>query len=281
MTYAEVIAYSESITKQFGLNYYRATKLFPREIREVVFLYYAWIRIPDEYVDSGFPRDTSRTLLEQWIQDWKQTEEGVRNEYDIHWFMNQAFERYQTPRSYADDFFAAMTQDLEMVRYERYSDLEKYMHGSAVVVGYTMLSFFGLLTDERLPSARAFAEAMQLTNFLRDIREDYEKLGRIYLPQEDMRRFGVMEEDIKNKTNRKSFQNLIDFEVARCRDLYKVAWQGIESLPWRIKIPLRIAARKYEGILDEIERANYDIWSKRHTLPKSKKLFITFKSLFT
>lgn len=97
MTYFEVLEFSKHITKNFGGNYYQATKLFPPKIREAVFLYYAWVRIADEYVDSGFPKEKAEMLLENWIHDWQKTVEGNRNEYDIHWYIKQIFERYNTP----------------------------------------------------------------------------------------------------------------------------------------------------------------------------------------
>lgn len=280
MTYFEVLEFSKHITKKFGGNYYQATKLFPPKIREAVFLYYAWTRIADEYVDSGFSKEKAEMLLENWIHDWQKTVEGNRNEYDIHWYMKQIFERYNTPLEFGGVFLGVMKQDIGTVRYEHYRDLEAYMYGSAVVIGFTMLSFFGLLTEDRKPSARAFGEAMQLTNFLRDIREDYEQLGRIYIPQEDMRRFGVSEEDIRIRSTNENFKRLMQFEISRCRELYQKAWIGIEQLPWRIKVPLRIAARKYEGILREIEKHDYDVWSKKHVLSRNKKLLLVIKSLF-
>ncbi len=280
MTYKEVLEYSISITKRYGVSYYRATTFFPRSVRESVFLYYAWTRIPDEYVDAEENQDKKLELLTDWVSDWNQTVPGERDSKDIHWYIKKTFEEYSVPESYSKDFLQAMSQDISQSEYQTYSDLEKYMHGSAVVVGLTMLCFFGLHEEKRFQSARALAEAMQLTNFLRDIREDYEILGRIYMPQDEMKKFGVDLHNIKQADNGEHWKHFMKYQIARCRDLYAKAWAGIEELPWKLKFPIRIATRKYEGILEEIEKAGYDIWSKKHSMSSMKKKIITIKSIF-
>jgi len=280
MTYKEVLQFSQDTIKRYGVNYYRATNFFPRKIREVVFLYYAWVRTADEYVDAQENQNVQAELLHSWIQDWQTTLKGERDIEDIHWYMKKAFQQYHVPLEYADAFLKAMSQDIGQKRYSNYVELEEYMYGSAVVVGFTMLYFFGLYDQKRLKSAQAFAEAMQMTNFLRDIQEDFEILGRVYMPEDEMNHFEISLEDIKLKRNSTAWKNFMKFQIQRCRDLYQKAWVGIEDLPWKLKFPLRVAARKYEGILDEIEKSNYDIWSKKHVLPSWKKKIITVISIF-
>lgn len=280
MTYKEVLEYSIAITKRYGLNYYRATTFFPRTVREAVFLYYAWTRIPDEYVDAQENQNKKSKLLNQWASDWDQTLGGGRNEQDIHWHMKKIFEKYSVPDGYGKSFLQAMSQDVTKTQYENYSELEKYMYGSAVVVGFTMLCFFSLHEEKRLSSAKSLAEAMQLTNFLRDIQEDFEILGRIYMPQDEMQKFGISFENISKKKNDENWKRFMQYQIVRCRELYADAWIGIEELPWKLKFPIRIATRKYEGILTEIEKANYDVWSKKHSLPSFQKKIIIIKSIF-
>lgn len=277
MTYQETLEYSKKITKQYGKNYYRATSLFPKKVREAVYLYYAWMRIPDEYVDSGSLSLDAEVQLKTWMKDWR---EAKQLDTTIHGFMKRCFEKDKVPHEYSNAFLSAMERDLHQTRYGTYGELESYMYGSAVVVGLTMLSFFGLHKEDLIPGATKLGEAMQLANFLRDVREDYDELGRIYLPQEDMNRFGVTEQDIAGHTMSDNFKNLMKFEIARCCDLYAQAWPAIKKLPWRLQFSIRIATRNYEGVLSEIEKAEYDIWSKRHSLSKTKKLLVIIKSLF-
>ena len=280
MTYKEVLQFSEDVTKRYGVNYYRATTFFPRRIREAIFVYYAWLRVVDEYVDAECNQSNKEKLLHVWTQDWNKTCQHQRNIQDIHWYILQIFHRYNVPLKYADAFLHAMSQDVQKTVYANYKELEEYMYGSAVVVGLTMLYFFGLHQEKRLKNAQSFAEAMQMTNFLRDISEDFQVLGRIYMPEDEMKKFGVSVQNITEKQNSPEWKSFIKFQIQRCRDLYEQAWIGIEELPWKIKFPIRVAARKYEGILDEIEKADYDIWSKKHVLPSYKKKIITIKSIF-
>lgn len=277
MTYQEVLKYSKKITKQYGKNYYRATSLFPKKVRERVFLYYAWVRTADEYVDGDLLPQEARSSLEGWIQDWQ---DASVEDSTIHGYVKQIFQASQVPGAYPDSFLDAMRKDVYQPEYQTYEELETYMYGSAVVVGLTMLCFFGLHKEDLIPGAKKLGEAMQLANFLRDIREDYDELGRIYLPQEDMQRFRVTEQDIARHAISDNVKNLMKFEIARCRGLYTQAWSAIEKLPWRLKFPIRIATRNYEGVLSEIEKANYDIWSKRHSLSKIRKIMVIIKSLF-
>lgn len=277
MIYPEVLKYSKKITKQYGSNYYRATSLFPPTVRDMVYVYYAWMRIADEYVDGDMSPQEAEQSLEVWIQDWHN---ASLNDGTTHGCLKQYFQISQVPDVYPNSFLDAMSQDLCKQRYETYKELEGYMFGSAVVVGLTMLCFFGLHKDSLIPGATKLGEAMQLANFLRDVREDIDDLGRIYLPQEDMKKFGVTNDDIVHHVLSDNFKDLMKFEIARCRELYKQAWPAIEKLPWRLKFPIRIATRNYEGVLKEIEKADYDIWSKRHGLSKSRKLLVILQSLF-
>jgi phytoene synthase len=269
----DVVRRSKNITKQYGSNYYRASSLFPQEVREAVYVYYAWVRCADEMVDQ---REQRIADLQEWIDDFHKNE----SEKQINKAVKKYFTQHAVPGEYPQAFLGAMSMDVSKKTYATYEELEQYMYGSAAVVGLTMLCFFDLHRKDLIPGATKLGQAMQLTNFLRDIREDHEELGRIYLPQEDMNKFGVTGEDIANRSMSDQFKELMKFEVERCRGLYSEAWTAIEKLSWRLKFPVRIAARNYEGVLDEIEKAGYDIWHKKHGLSKFKKFVVIIKSLF-
>lgn len=273
MNKQEIINYSKKITKHYGLNYYRATSLFPKKIREVVYVYYAWVRHADQLVDILNPKIK---LLQEWIKDFAQD----KSQKELNIVVKKYFEIYNVPEQYPKAFLTVMEQDLSQKRYDSYKELEGYMYGSAAVIGLTMLCFFGLHKQQLIPGATKLGEAMQLTNFLRDIREDYEDLGRIYLPQEDMKNFGVTDQNIADYVYNENFKQLMKFEVERCRDLYRQAWPAIQKLAWKLKFPIRIATRNYEGVLSEIEKANYNIWNKRHRLSSVRKILVIIKSLF-
>jgi len=281
MVEKKVLKFSQEVTSFYGSNYYKATLFFPKKISDAVFVYYAWIRIPDEYVDGEKDKSIARENLISWIDNWNIVVEGASSKDQIHNEMYKIFKEYETPLEYSKIFLQAMEQDLSKSRYKNYEELERYMMGSAVVVGFTMLSFFKLHKEDLLPYAKSLGEAMQLANFLRDVREDIDELGRVYLPQEDLVKFNVTNEDIISHKHTDNFKKLMAFEISLCRDLYKHAWIGIEKLPFKVKFPIRIATRNYEEVLKEIEKADYNIWEKRHSASKFKKFTIILKSIFT
>jgi phytoene synthase len=171
-------------------------------------------------------------------------------------------------------FLDAMAQDLTMSRYPTYEDLRGYMRGSASAVGVMMCSVLEAGADERmLRSARALGEAMQLTNFLRDISEDLDR-GRIYLPQEDLDRFEVSEKSLRNGHITEGFRELMKFEIARARDLYVEADAGIPMLPVCAQKPVRLARILYSRILNHIEANGYDVFTTRARTTKPEKLAV-------
>jgi phytoene synthase len=278
---SDLNSYSKNITKKHGKNYARAVSFFPSDIRSAVYLYYAWLRYADQLVDTTHPgKENSQEEFLEWKRGWFSVVHGYSG-HPLHEKMFQLAQKYDVPLEYFESFLGSMESDLFKKKYKTYQDLQSYMYGSAVIVGFTMLCFFGLHKKDLLHGAQALGEAMQLANFLRDIREDYEDLNRIYLPQEDMLRFCVKEKDIASHSLDDNFKNLMKFEIARCRQLYAQAWPAIERLPWRIKFPLRVATRNYQGVLDQIEKSEYDVWSQKHSLSKWQKLQVFIQSFIS
>jgi phytoene synthase len=268
----------ESIIKKYGTGYYRATFLFPKEIREATWTYYQFVRIADELVDAEDIHDRT-TKLTQLKEEWKSAQFKSSN----FLFLNQyksIIQKYNIPSSYTTDFFNAMEQDLKILRYSTYSDLEAYMHGSAVVVGYTMSYIIGF-TEPALVHAKALGEAFQMTNFLRDIHEDYVQRGRIYIPIEDMNCFGVTERHITNHILDDSWRALMQYEIHRTRELYQIGLAGIPLLHKRGRKAVYAAMLIYKEILDRIEKNNYDIFSKRIRISPIRKTMILLKVLWS
>lgn len=186
------------------------------------------------------------------------------------------FKQYDIPYEYSEAFLCAMVQDLTVTRYETYAELERYMYGSAAVVGLMMSYVIGFKNETALQYAEKMGYAMQLTNFLRDIGEDYDLRGRIYLPQEEMKRFGVTEAMICDKQISPSFIQLMQFQIERTRSLYKEAHKGVPLL--QHGMPVRLAGVLYGEILDEIEKNRYDVFLKRARVPGWKKVYLVMKA---
>jgi 15-cis-phytoene synthase len=263
--------------KRYGSGYYRATILFPQEIKEAVWVLYEFVRLPDEIVDGeGLDKAAA---LEAWEKGWcAVAEEGVVSDNQTMMAFLGVVKKYQIPLSYTYDFFAAMRQDLTKKRYQTYEELEGYMHGSASVVGYMMSHIIGYRGDA-FPYARALAEAFQMTNFIRDIKEDYDLRGRIYLPATDCQRFGVTEEHIAAGVRDEAWRKLITFEIARTRAMYEKGVSGIPLLDVKGQRAVYAAALIYKDILDKIEYANCDVFSERIYVGSLRKTMLLCKAL--
>jgi phytoene synthase len=175
--------------------------------------------------------------------------------------------RWQIPTSYFAEFLAAMRQDLTVTAYETYEDLARYMWGSAAVIGLQMLPILGraddtVRWDELEAPAIDLGMAFQLTNFIRDVAEDLGR-GRVYLPQESLDMFGVDRDRLRRGRVDESIRNLLAWEIERARGLYRSAEKGIRLVDPTSRDCLRTALELYEEILDEIERADYDVFHGR------------------
>ncbi len=173
-----------------------------------------------------------------------------------------------------------MEQDLRASRYASYIDLRAYMRGSAVAVARMMLCVMGSGDSHAIVGADALAQAMQLTNFLRDLAEDAER-GRVYLPQDEMRRFGVDEADLFERRFSANLADLVRFQIARARGLYREAAAAVPLLPVPMRAAVATAAALYERILDRIEAQGFDPFLGRARTGKLEKLGVAFRMAWT
>lgn len=271
------------IQKKYGKSYYFATLLFPRDVRVATQALYAFFRLPDEIVDNPVhkvPSDIRRELRafeKEWKRAYKQRAKYVlaksEREKPGRQFWEPVlraaavtFHNFKIPYEYGESFIAAMLQDVDKARYSSYAELERYMYGSAAVVGLMMCYVIGFSDKRVLEYAEELGYAMQLTNFLRDVKEDFAERGRIYLPQRDITAFNLHERDVAEGKKSDMLRRFLAFESSRARALYASADDGIPMLDVRGRRAVRVAAALYEAILDKIEAAKYDIYSTRlHT----------------
>ncbi|MBS1706263.1 MAG: phytoene/squalene synthase family protein [Armatimonadetes bacterium] len=267
--------------RKYGTTYYFSSRLFPAETRRRVDALYGFVRVPDEWVDN--PVDTTeqqrRWLLEDYRRQLMSGLQGIRPHHPVlRAFVDVMCELDMSPEEPLT-FLEAMESDLNVARYATYVDLEKYMRGSAAAVGLMMCRVLGCNANPSTEQAAMdLANAMQLTNFLRDVGEDFRR-GRIYLPQDEMAQFGVCETSIARGQITVEFQNLMKFQIARARDLYRKADPGIGEIPAQMRPAVRAARELYAAILDRIERNNYDVFTKRLRTSRSKKLLTAARVL--
>jgi 15-cis-phytoene synthase len=274
MKLEECYEFCRTVQRAHSRTYYFSTRLFPPEIRRHVRALYAFTRHADEIVDdlnAGTGAEARLEALEAFEAETMAALAGEEVEDPIlRAFTNTARER-GIGRAHVEPFLRSMKMDTCVSRYPTYEDLEEYMYGSAAVVGLMMCRIIGVEDNEALRHAEALGEAMQLSNFLRDIAEDWER-GRVYLPLEDLKRFGYSEEDLATGVVNEEFVELMRYEIDRARMLYLVADGGMGYIPSGRRYPVLVARHLYATILERIEGQGYDVFSGRAGTSFAEKL---------
>ena len=263
--------YCRKIHQKFGKGYYFATRFFPKHVRLGTHALYAWTRIPDDIVDI----ERNKDKLMSWISDWRKAEKtGISTRPEMN-AMLATRHKFNIPEVYNDAFLQSMLMDFEKRSYLNINELNQYMYGSATSVGIMMMYIFGDFKNMAIPYATAMAEAMQLTNFLRDIKEDYETKNIVYLPLDEMQAYGLSEINIKTHNIPREF---IIFKIKQARHLFIEAKKGIPLLPKMSRYPILLAGNLYEAILDEIEKQDYNVFIKRARTNIWQKIIISIKT---
>jgi phytoene synthase len=270
-----------AITKRYGTSFYFATQFFPEEMRLGIYAVYAFARIPDEIVDDPNNRDREDAIakLTAWREEWRSAMHAGRAEDDVMNAIAHAFRKYGIPIEDGEAFLRSMFMDEEKSEYQNYAELEDYMYGSAGVIGLMVTRVVGFSSEDAFPYAVKLGYAFQLTNFLRDIREDCDELGRIYMPQDELERFGLSGDDICNHVRDERFLEFMKWQIERNRAVYREALPGIKLLNWRGRLAVRISFVLYKAILNEIERANYNVYAGRVRTNYHQKLALSVKAL--
>ena len=193
---------------------------------------------------------------------------------------NHTIRKYDIPKFYFTELVEGVSMDIKTKRYDTFAGLERYCYKVASVVGLIMSEIFGYTNNSALTHAIDLGKAMQLTNILRDIHDDY-TMERVYIPQDELDKFGYTEKDIENKTINQNFISLIKFQIARAREFYSLAEKGFPYLTDDGSRTTVVLMQKiYSGILNKIEESNYDIYSRRVFVSKAEKFGITGKYFF-
>lgn len=270
----------KKLTKKYGTSYFISTYFFPKDLREKTWVLYAFLRYPDEIVDTEEKDpNIARIRIQDWKNEWFKAYDGNDNVHPVLRANARLWKECGIPFEYSDVFLDTMLKDTEKNRYQNYKELEDYMYGSATVVGYMMSYIIGF-EQGALPYAKSLGEAFQLTNFIRDIQEDLNR-GRIYIPQEDMDKYNVKEEDFKNKNMSKEMKDLILYEIKRNEDLYNTAIKGVNLLNKPGRRAVYMALYLYKEIIEQIKKNPERIWKERVRVPLIRKMYIIIKNFKT
>lgn len=269
------------ITRHYGTSYYFATQFFPLEVRKGIYAVYSFARIPDEIVDDPNKGTKDETLakLGEYRQSWLTAMKAGGSDDDVMNAIVWAFRKFGIPQSDGEAFLKSMFLDEEKFAYANYAELEEYMYGSAAVIGLMVTRIVGYLSDDAFYHAKQLGYAFQVTNFLRDIRQDHEELGRVYMPLDELQRFGLTPDDIANRVYDDRFVAFMKFQIERNREIYREALPGIPMLAWRGRLAVKVSYMLYKAILAEIERANYNVFLGRARTNFRQKLWLTAEAL--
>ena len=261
------------VEKAHSRTYYFSTSLLSGEVRPRVHALYAFMRYADEIVDNTGNLDLAEQLvaLEVFEAQTLAAMAGAPVENPVLRAFADTATACAIEASLVRAFMKSMKMDTGVFRYHTYADLEEYVYGSAAVVGIMMCRVLGVTDGRADPHAEALGVAMQLTNFLRDIAEDWAR-GRVYLPLEDLERFGCAEEDLGRGIVDERFIALMRFEVSRARRLYEFADEGMRYIPRGRRYPVVVARELYAAILDRVEAQGYDVFARRAETSLASKL---------
>lgn len=269
VTLAQSYALCKDFNKRHGTTYYWSTKVLPADKRPHVHALYGFCRYADDIVDDLGPvpiAEREAALASFGERFFRDLAVGASTDPILMAVVDTVHKFPIDPECFRR-FLRSMTMDLTVEKYETWEDLLHYMDGSAAVIGEMMLPILEPHDAAAFGHARDLGNAFQLTNFLRDVNEDLDR-GRVYIPQEDVRRFGV---DLSRRECTPQFSELMKFEIARCRSLYASADNGIAMLPNRSARCIRAARVLYSRILDRIEQQQYDVFAKRASVSTVQK----------
>ena len=267
--------YARKITAHYSKSFYFSAQMLPKERRWATFALYGFCRHCDNLIDT--PRQRTETEILREIQ--RLTEElqiayntGESQDPIIRAFILIA-KAYGIPIAYPLDLLNGVAMDVQQTRYRTFDELSLFCYRVAAVVGLMMTHVLGYKNERAFGYAKQLGIAMQLTNILRDIKEDKE-MGRIYLPHADLAQFGVTEQDILKEKMTSELKALIKFQIERADQYYTEAIPGISLLKTESQYAIYSAARIYRGILRKIEECDYNPFLNRVFVPSTQKIGI-------
>jgi len=272
----EARAYCERLAKSHYENFSVATWFLPRHLHQHFYNVYAYCRISDDLGDEVGNPQQSLELLDEWEAELNACYAGSPR-HPVFVALSETVKQCAIPRHEFSDLLIAFRQDQTVKRYETFQDVLDYCRYSANPVGHLVLYLCGYNDQERRQLSDYTCTALQLANFWQDVSVDYGK-GRIYLPLEDLRRFGVSGDDIAQRRATPQFIELMKFEVGRAREWFERGLPLIKKVDRALAIDLELFSRGGQEILNAIERQGFDVLRARPEISKSRKLLLVLRA---
>ena len=287
MPESDQIDTSKQIHKRTGRTFYVATKLLPERVRTATYVLYAFFRVADEVVDRTDDPDpeAQRRRLESMraaaLGESAEREPLPDDERAVLDAFRSLADEKRISDQEVDVFIDAMIQDIETTRYEAFEDLTEYMRGSSVAVANMMMAAMEMSDEDREGAqshAAALAEAFQLTNFLRDVREDIHDYGRVYIPQKTLERYGVSETGLAEASVTDGFISAMRHELQRTERLYREGVAGIRMLPEDCQFGVLLAAVFYAEHHRLIRARDYDVLTETPELGRLRRGYLLVRT---
>lgn len=270
-------AFCRDVARSRARNFYYSFVLLPKAQRNAICAIYAFMRRCDDLSDDPAEGVAPQDAIEAWRREMESALEGRYGDNPVWPAFHDAVGQYKIPRQYFHDMIEGVLSDLGPRRIQTFAELYRYCYQVASVVGLTVIHIFGFRGQEALPLAEKCGVAFQLTNILRDVREDAER-DRVYLPAEDIARFHVDAHDFAEGKRTEEFVDLMEFEARRARAYYTEAAPLIDMVDPHSRSSLWALVQIYSRLLARIETTNYDVLSHRVELRTREKLRIILKA---
>jgi phytoene synthase len=274
---ARSYAVCEALARRHAGNFYPAFRVLPTGQRRAMCALYAFLRIADDISDEPNPAEVKRRQLDAWRAGLARALEGDYA-HAIYPALHHTVAVHGVPPHYLDAALDGVAMDLDAVVYATFDDLRKYCYHVASVVGLACIRIWGFSGARAEEYAENAGIAFQLTNILRDLGEDAGR-QRVYLPREDLERFGYEPSRLARGERDEAFRALMRFEIARARAYYEASWPLVPLLRPAGRAVFLVMARTYRSLLDVIERRDYDVFSSRARVSRWRKLYLALRAL--
>ncbi len=271
---ADSYAHCRAVAKSRAKNFYYSFVLLDPDRKNAMCAVYAFMRYCDDLSDE--PGATHKAM-DRWRDALADAFAGRPDASPVWPAFLDTVQRYNIPHQYFEDMITGVASDLDQQVIQTFDELYRYCYRVASVVGLTTIHIFGFTSPEAIPLAEKCGIAFQLTNIIRDVKEDAE-LGRSYLPAEDLRRFGVTEEDLAQGYRSERFGALIEFEIARAKRYYEESRPLLSLIQPTARPSLWALIKIYSSLLDRIAESHYDVLRRRVSLGVSEKLWIVARA---
>lgn len=280
-------AHCRSITRKHAKTFYMATRFLPYQKQRGIFAIYGLCRTLDDIVDENednpylFKKSKAEIIdrLEKFRVELVGAYRGNEQQNSVLIAFADVLNRYNISLEHPLTLLNGVKMDLTKNRYHSFDEIYEYSYKVASVVGLMTTEIFGYDNPQAINHAVELGIAMQLTNILRDVGEDLDR-NRIYIPKEDLDRFGVTEEEMFRREVSNKFVDLMKFQIERARQYYREADKGISMLDKDSRLPVLLARENYSRILDKIEQNNYQVFKQRAYLNSTEKFSILPKILY-